>query len=634
VRGQSKRVFKSLRASDKDGVLPLAARGSMTLPAKKEAKAMVKRWNTTEFTNLYQASHHLSRENRKTLGLLIPVDVYVQDPYVAQINNGVDLNTIHVACEPDLMDGPTSARIAVVDYDADANRLEEPVRWNSRERRFEFKHNGKSVPLTKAHRDTPQFHQVNVWAIIQSVLDMYEATWVLGRSAPWAFEGNRLIVVPHAGYLPNAFYDRRSKSIQFYYFGPPEKRVYTCLSHDIIAHETGHAILDGLRPYFIEDSSLQTTAFHEFVADMTAILISLLNNELRWQVAEETEGDLSRDSIVAALAEEFGRYATGRPHLRSALNPLTTELVKDSSSPYDWSQVLTGAMWDILTGITAKRKAKPKKSGKMPTTKEALLWAVNRFRRVAFQPLDYLPPVDVQFSDYARAVLRADKVADPVDEDDYRGLMQEIFEKRGINHAGEEDQTQRLYFYAYDIDRLSRSRTDAYHFLNENRRQLCIPADQDISVVDLYQTDKTVIGEGKLAREIVLQYAWREDVALKGAAYGPLEGEMASLLCGGTLIFDGRGNILSWIRKPGTGRQEGSRRRRRSYCDEEREKGMQRRKRLLEYIAGRVGGGYVGLAERDRPEEIDAKPPVAAGRAADGTLRLEVTPHLRHWTEE
>ena len=33
-----------------------------------------------------------------------------------------------------------------------------------------------------------------MWAIIQSVLQLYEEPWVLGRAAPWAFEGNRLTV--------------------------------------------------------------------------------------------------------------------------------------------------------------------------------------------------------------------------------------------------------------------------------------------------------------------------------------------------------------------------------------------------------------------------------------------------------
>ena len=47
---------------------------------------------------------------------------------------------------------------------------------------------------------------------------------ILGRSAPWAFEGNRIILVPHAGETQNAYYDRNSKSIQFYYFHSNGKR--------------------------------------------------------------------------------------------------------------------------------------------------------------------------------------------------------------------------------------------------------------------------------------------------------------------------------------------------------------------------------------------------------------------------
>jgi len=591
-------------------------------------------WDAEEFRALYQAGDFLPNRTKSALGLLMPVDVYVQDPFVAEQNKGVALSAIHVRCEPNLSHGPTSARIAVVDYDADSHKLEPPAQWDARKRRFVLKKDGKAEPISRQHCSEPQFHQVNVWAIIQSVLDMYEATWVLGRSAPWAFEGNRIIVVPHAGYLANAFYDRSSKSIQFYYFDAQGKRVYTCLSHDIIAHETGHAILDGLRPYYLEDSSLQTTAFHEFVADLTAIMTSLLNNELRWEVGKQSGGDLSQDTIVSALAEEFGRYATGRPYLRSAQNPNGIAAVKASHSPYDWSEVLTGAMFDILKGVVAQYMRRELKSGQKVSTRQALSWGVNRFRRIALQPLDYLPPVDVQFGDYARAVLRADEVADALDEHGFRPLMRAAFAARGIECPSEGDELERLRFYAYDIERVSRSRTDAYHFLNENRRQLCLPAEQDISVVNLYQTDKTVMGGARLPREIVVQYAWREDVELKGKEYGALAGQTASLLCGGTLIFDGRGNLLSWMRKQGSGKQEPNKNLRRRYCEEERNKGLQRREQLQGYLKLRVAAGLVGLLEREATGEINTRPPVVATCADDGTLRLRVSPHLRHWAAE
>ena len=104
---------------------------------------------------------------------------------------------------------------------------------------------------------------------MQRVLEFYEDEFALGRPVPWGFDGNRLILVPHAGYGENAFYDRATKSLQFYYFGDPQNPGYTCLSHDIITHETGHAILDGIRPLYSENPSLQTAAFHEFVGDLT-----------------------------------------------------------------------------------------------------------------------------------------------------------------------------------------------------------------------------------------------------------------------------------------------------------------------------------------------------------------------------
>jgi hypothetical protein len=128
--------------------------------------------------------------------------------------------------------------------------------------------------------------------VVQRVLEFYESPQALGRPVPWGFDGNRLTIVPHAGRGENAFYDQQSKSLKFYTFGHQESPGHTCLSFDIIAHETGHAILDGIRPMFNQLSSLQTAAFHEFVGDLTAILLALFNQDLRQFVSKTTEGKL------------------------------------------------------------------------------------------------------------------------------------------------------------------------------------------------------------------------------------------------------------------------------------------------------------------------------------------------------
>lgn len=561
------------------------------MPTQKENEPL--HWTVEQYANLYQSSRYLSNDVRRTLGLLMPVDVYLQDPYVAEqaqldpdprISARAEwdpIRAIDIPCEPDLGRGPTSARITVVDFDPHTGRQEAPAEWDPDRRRFYALRKREKIYLDREHADLPQFRQVNAWAIVQSVLGMYENAAILGRPIAWAFEGNRLRLLPHVGGMQNAAYDRESRSIRFGYFDRAGKRVYTCLSHDLIAHETGHAVIDGLRPFYSADTSIQTAAFHEFAADLTAILAAFLNNELRFQALQESAGDMQRDQIISGLAEEFGNYSHGRPYLRSAQDPRGLPDVQSNPDPYAWSQVLTGAMFDILKEMLAIRKTTLKAGGRQPTLKEAFSLVCNRFRRVAFQPFDYLPPVDVQFSDYARAVLRADEIVEPRDDDGYRAAMLRVFARRGIDCTPQES-FERLNFYAYDIERLSRSRTDAYHFLNENRRQLCIPPDQDFSVVDLYQTDKMAWGAGRLAREIVVQYLWREEVEL--------DLRRVPLWCGGTLVFDDRGNILSWQHKPGVGEQEGSARRR-AYCEEARARGEERKQQLLAYQRAKRDAG-------------------------------------------
>lgn len=550
---------------------------------------------------------------KEKLGLTILATIYIQDPLVAKQEPELGLQDIELDWEPNLDNGPTSARVAVVDYNADTNELTEPARWDPESWCF-TEPDGK--PVGQETIESPRFHQVSVWAVVMRILDFFEDPSALGRNVPWAFEGNRLIIVPCAGYGENAFYDRRSKSLQFYYCGDPENRVYTCLSHDIVAHETGHAILDGIRPYYNECSSFQTAAFHEFIADLTAILTAFRNNDLRRLLAEVTEGDLKQAKSLAHLAEQFSTHLENRDYLRSALNPDNMEAALKSRSPHDCSKALTGAMFDIMTRMAANYMQKRKK-----TPRQALWYTIDRFTRVALQPLDYCPPVDIQFEDYAQAVIRRDQLTNPRDPYGYREIMREVFEERQIPYPTDEDEPSPPRFNSYEIYYLSSSRTAAYHFLNENREQLRIPKQQDIVVADLYTANKVRRARRRLPREIVLQYIWREDIELEDSRFGSLREETVSLLCGGTLVFDEQGNFLFWSRKPGT------------KVEEDRTEGEKRLKQLLDYVETCVKRGLAGLADEDEAVSLDIWTPVV-GRRVDGTLRLESTPHLRHWLDK
>ena len=53
----------------------------------------------------------------------------------------------------------------------------------------------------------------------------------------------------------------------------PKGTIFTCLSHDIIAHETTHALVDGLRASFLIPTGPDVLAFHEAIADLVAIFL-------------------------------------------------------------------------------------------------------------------------------------------------------------------------------------------------------------------------------------------------------------------------------------------------------------------------------------------------------------------------
>jgi len=724
-----------------------AASGRGAAAGDAQSKSPSKPWGSKTgalpqyvMEDLNQVYQFLGKQTRRRVGLMMRIPVFIKDPAVAMEDPFLGVQEIEVRVEPGFGDGPTSSRIAVVDFNADTQQLTDPVAWKPENGWFCVPPGGEWLP--DAPKDPPtrkkpseekqreygayyrqfieqtignrHFHQVNAWATVQRVLEFYEDAQALGRAVPWGFDGNRLIVVPHAGYGENAFYDRGSKSLQFYYFGDTDRPGYTCLSHDIIAHETGHAVLDGIRPLYNHASSVQTSAFHEFIGDLTAILLALFNNDIRHRLAETTGGDLRAAGPLAGLASQFGQVVAGRPYLRSAINELTMGEVGSSLSPHTVSQVLTGAMFDILISIAAKHMAKnvPEEGGegagrgvdadedaardtdgdagardvqeeataagsaqpRTVTPAQALWWSADRFRRVALQPLDLCPPCDIQCLDYARAVLRNDILTNPVDEEGYRHDMLKAFHhrrlcrcayQRGLDLPGdcqfgealdESSHRPQIDLVYHDIERVARSRTAAYYFLSDNRRALRIPAHQDIRVVDLYDNAKLGVAAERLPREIVLEYLWEEEVALsddpsKGLAFGDYAGKTMALQCGGTLVFDERGNLLSWFRKPGTehlasDRAEELRGRRELIAADpaeatkkkikltkqeaaelaDFEEGERRVTALLAYTASAIKRGLVGDAQGGKPLTAGMKPIAAVEDG--GVLRLQVAPHL------
>src|SRR5206468_1201869 len=132
-------------------------------------------------------------------------------------------------------------------------------------------------------------------------------------------------VFPHAGVTMNAFYSRSLKALKFFFFnkpgdppGPPWN-IFVCRSLDIVAHETGHAVLDGLKPNWIGAAGPpQTGALHESFGDLTAIFLTLSQMDQVEAVIAQTKANLHDKTFLSDLAEQFG-LALGRTNgLRNA----------------------------------------------------------------------------------------------------------------------------------------------------------------------------------------------------------------------------------------------------------------------------------------------------------------------------
>ncbi|WP_245467166.1 MULTISPECIES: serine protease [unclassified Mesorhizobium] len=603
-----------------------------------------------EMRDVYASRRFLDGATQRKLGLKIPIDTYYKDPLVAKENPGLEIDSdFYVPWEPRIGDGPTSARFAIVDYDSTANKLEKPAEWSRDEKAFL---DPKGRKIDKSLKDTVHFRQVSTWAILQSTLDFFESPSGLGRRISWAFEGNRLLVTPNAGYAANAYYDRESKSLQFYYFDDEEgQRIHTCLSSDIVNHEFGHAVLDGIRPYYLEAVSPQTGAFHEFLGDLTAILMTLRNNSFRRELAVRTKGDLKTKTgqqLIGAVAAQFGQAVNGQPYLRSAANPSRMSDYKDQIEPHELSQVMTASMFDIFVALTEQYLKREKTSGDTLTPAQSLQYASARMQVIAIQALDLLPPVEVTFNDYARAVLRNLAIADPTDPHGYRKMIADIFVAREIISCDEGKallEPAPLYdrmpgAIAHDPELIGSSRAEAYRYLDDNRDKLFIPDHVDIIVDEVFSARK-MVGMGLFQpKQIILQYLWREELILDGTRFGAFSGKTTSLLCGGTMVFDVNGSLLYWTRKPGSepstpslvAMERRAKRKKLFKTDEdalaELDAGIKRRGSYLDALTRRIEEGMVGQ-ELGGPEGLvgELTPPLIA-REVEGSIRFELSPHF------
>jgi hypothetical protein len=398
--------------------------------------------------------------------------VYAFDPLLGTKLEAVHLNeaVVKIRWEGNLAAGPVGEYFEVVDIDPPSDTAYEPVDLNHPHILAQH-----GIAPTEGN---PQFHQQMVYAVAMKTVEHFERA--LGRVALWADRSarvdgrfawrfvRRLRIYPHALREANAFYSPDRMALLFGYFSAsrdepgenlPGGLIFTCLSHDIVAHETTHALLDGLHPRYKEETNLDMLAFHEAFADIVALFQHFTIPEaLRDEIAKR-RGDLSIAELLAGLAGQFGQAIGYRGALRSAIATFdeatgvwqptqpTPRDYQANSEPHARGTVLVGAVFAAFVELYGRAtqdlfRLASGGTGILPPGQiphDLVIRLSDEAAKVAAQilhicirALDYCPPVDLTFGEYLRGLITADRDLVPDDVKGQRLAFISAFRARGI----------------------------------------------------------------------------------------------------------------------------------------------------------------------------------------------------------
>ncbi len=367
--------------------------------------------------------------------------------------------------------GPTGEYLEVVDFDPGSACFYEPARLDDPKL--------LAADGLAPSEGTPQFHQQMVYAVASLTIRNFERA--LGRRTLWRPGPSpdpknprndshfvpRLRLYPHALRERNAYYTPDKIALLFGYFKAsadapgdhmPGGMVFSCLSHDIIAHETTHALLDGMNRAFLAPTNPDVHAFHEAFADLVALFQHFTFPEILRQQIATTRGNVrSQENLLGQLAGQFGRGIGLRGALRDAIGRVENgqwqphvpapEEYENTFEPHARGAILVAAVFDAFLAIYERRTADLLR---LATRGTGVLEPgaihpdlVNRLAAEAaksaqhvlmmcVRALDYCPPVDITFGEYLRALITAD--FDLVADDDlgYRPAFIQAFRRRAL----------------------------------------------------------------------------------------------------------------------------------------------------------------------------------------------------------
>jgi hypothetical protein len=480
--------------------------------------------------------------------------------------------------------GPCGYRLHCVDYDATSDTYY-ATSIPENEDRYEEPANPRDTERYNERLLTdPSFHCQNVYALMMHTLGRFE--FALGRRLSWGFHaGHQLKVAPHAFSEANAFYSEEDEALLFGYFPAADGKstIFTCLSHDVIVHETTHALIDGLRTRYTDPSSPDQAAFHEGMADVVALLsifalptipaVVIDNNfspgDTLIRVRDVTPEALR--ASIGGLADEVGAAIAGvrgQP-LRNSMKLAPDKALLSKGEflePHRRGEVLVAAVMNAFLLMWSERLQHlgQKREGKLDRAKVVEEGAdlAGVLLTSAIRALDYSPPVDLTFNDYLSALLTADQEVRPSTDDRYalRQLVRESFASYGIEPAEGTD-AQGMWLSPSPVEHFRYERThfepmqrdadEVFHFVWENRAKDHLDLDANAYTrVESVRPCVRVGEDGFTLRETVAEYVQilkihaGELPELKLEKPPELDDDLEIYLYGGgALIFDEYGHL-------------------------------------------------------------------------------------------
>ena len=498
--------------------------------------------------------------------------VIALDPSVRGADGAVLTALIEIPNE-ELAPGPRGYRVQVIDYDASNRILYRPAPYKA----------GDLLKVSHPEKDRA-FQARNVYAIVMRVLARFERA--LGRRVRWSFPGHQLTIAPHAFLDLNAFYSKDDRAIFFGYYPGESGMVFTCLSHEVIAHETTHALVDGLRDGYLRPSSPDQAAFHEGFADIVALFSVLsLREVVSAGLHLGTSGNkgLVRSSaltekalkqgVLLGLAKQVGEtmYGTHGVALRRSIElPVSPRLAASEafSECHRRGELLVAAVLGAFLKVWKRRidlygKLQHGMVSRIGVV-DAAVETAERLLTMSIRALDYCPPTDLLFSDFLSAALTADFEMHPDDSRyGYRKALREAFAALGFQPASQEGAEPgvwggpgagKLRYSRTHFASMQHDKDEIFRFLWENRAALMVDENAYTRVEDVMPCYR-VSSDGFLLHETVAVYSQQvrmqardlKKFCLTRPGGMPADLEL-TIFGGGTLILDESGRLKYHVR--------------------------------------------------------------------------------------